>query len=342
MQTGKSTVAGGSAAKSGSLTYKVPRRRSLEKGYVGYVMIAPFIIFFLAFSLYPVFNTVRLGFTNTTLIGAQKDFVGFDNFKILFKDRFFWGSIVTTWKIWLINFIPQLAISMVLSVWFTSSFLKLKAIGFWRSVLYLPNLLLPVTVGVLFYNIFDLYGPANQFLVRAGFFKEAFEFFRSENFSQLLVAFIQWWMWYGNTVIILVAAMTSISVSLYESAMIDGANGLKMFRYITLPSLRPILVYTLVTSLVGGLQMLDIPYLLSATGSPNGAIKTIYMVMLDKYNSNKKHIGMAASVGLCLLIMTTFSSLFIFYFLRDKDAISEKKARKVLQREQRLTRKAVL
>lgn len=342
MQTGKSTVAGGSAAKNGSLTYKVPRRRSLEKGYMGYAMIAPFIIFFLAFSLYPVFNTIRLGFTNTTMIGGQKDYVKFKNFEILFKDRFFWRSIITTWKIWIINFIPQLAIAMVLSVWFTSSFLKIKAIGFWRSVLYLPNLLLPVTVAVLFYNIFDLYGPANQILVRAGFFDKAFEFFRNETFSQMLVAFIQWWMWYGNTIIILVAAMTSISVSLYESAMIDGANSPKMFRYITLPSLRPILVYTLVTSLVGGLQMLDIPYLISATGSPNGSIKTIYMVMLDKFNSNKRHIGMAASVGLCLLIMTTFSSLVIFYFLRDKDAITEKKARKVLQREQKNARKAVL
>lgn len=342
MQIGKSTVAKGSE-NSGLQTYKVPRRRSLEKGYVGYVMIAPFIIAFIIFSLYPIANTIWLSFTNTTFANINDGkYIGTENFKVLFEDRFFFLSIQNTWKVWLMNYIPQICIAMLLSVWFTSSFLKIKGVGFWRSIFYLPNLLLPVTVAVLFFNIFSLYGPANQFLVKAGFLAKEYEYFRSKIFSQSLVAFIQWWMWYGNTIIILVAGMTSISVALYESAMIDGANGSKMFRYITLPSLRPILVYTLVTSLVGGLQMFDVPFLISATGSPDGAIKTIMVVLYTKAFGGQGFIGSASAVGLCLFVMTSVASMLIFYLLRDRDEIAEKKARKILEREQKVSRKAVL
>lgn len=342
MQTGKRTGAKGSAAISNTQTHKVPRRRSLEKGNVGYLMIAPFIIFFLLFSLYPILNTIWLSFTDTTLMNINDGkYNGTKNFQEIFKDRFFFQSISNTWKMWLMNFIPQLGISMVLSVWFTSSFLKIKGIGLWRSLFYLPNLLLPVTVAVLFVNIFDLFGPANQFFVSTGFLSEPYNYLRSKIFSQSIVAFIQWWMWYGNTIIILVAGMTSISVSFYESAMIDGANGGKMFRYITLPSLRPILVYTLVTSLVGGMQMFDIPFLISQQGDPDGSIKTMMTYMINKKNASVGFLGSSAAVGFCLLIITSVCSILIFYLLRDRDAIAEKKARKILQREQKLSSKAV-
>jgi multiple sugar transport system permease protein len=357
MLTGKSTKSTGVAVKAGSGN-KERRHLSLEKGHVAYIMIAPFIIVFCIFSLYTVIYTLYIGFTNLNVLKpTQVKFVGLENFERFFKNflpkNLSWEaikesfdyqkfsvqkkSIVNTWKIWLVNYIHQLGIAMLLSVWFSSSFLKIKLIGFWRSLLYMPNLLMPATVGVIFFKLFqDKMAPANQFLVGVlGVWDEGYEFLMNETFSQMLISFIQWWMWYGNTIVILVAGMSSISVSLYESAMIDGAGGMKMFRYITLPSLRPILVYTLVTSLVGGMQMFDIPYLISAEGNPKNSITTIFCLMQRQFQIANA-AGSAAAIGIILLMMTTLCSMLIFFLLRDKDAGMERKASRAARKERAL------
>ena len=116
------------------------------------------------------------------------------------------------------------------------------------------------------------------------------------------------------------AGMTSISVSLYESAMVDGASAMQMWRRITLPLLKPILIYVFVTSLVGGMQMFDIPYLLTdGRGSPSGSIMTNNILMYLKFSSSKGHIGAASSVGVLVFIMTSACALGIFYFLRERE-----------------------
>jgi multiple sugar transport system permease protein len=135
-----------------------------------------------------------------------------------------------------------------------------------------------------------------------------------------LVIFIQWWMWFGQTVIIVMAGMTSIPIALYEAAMVDGATASQMFRRITLPLLKPILIYIFVTSLVGGMQMFDIPFLLTdGRGSPGGSIQTNNILMYMKFASSKGHIGAASSVGVLVFIMTSICALGIFYFLRERD-----------------------
>ena len=119
--------------------------------------------------------------------------------------------------------------------------------------------------------------------------------------------------------IILMAGMTSIPISLYEAAMVDGASAWQMFRRITLPLLKPILIFIFVTSLVGGMQMFDIPFLLTdGRGSPQSSIQTNNILMFMKFNSSKGHIGAAAAVGVLVFIMTTTCALGIFYFLREK------------------------
>lgn len=302
------------------------RSNKISKNFYGYLFTAPFIIGFLLFSLYPLIYTFYLSFTNTTLMSDGYKLIGLDNFKNLFADKFFLQSLRNTWKIWLLNFIPQIGIAMLLAVWFTSNRLKLKLVGFWRTIYYLPNLLMPATIAVLFFNLFSLYGPVNQFTVRAGIIGSAVDYFRSNGWTQSLVVFIQWWMWFGSTLIILMAGMTSISPSYYESAMVDGASSFQMFKSITLPLLKPILVYTLVTSLVGGMQMYDIPYMLTdGRGSPNGSIMTMNVLMYMKFSSNKGHIGAAASVGVMIFIITCICSLLIIKLLSEKDPAKDKK-----------------
>lgn len=303
----------------------------LRKEHYGYLFILPFILGFLIFGLYPLYNTFALSFTDTTLMSKEAEFIGMKNFERLFADDFFISAVGNTWLLWILNFIPQIGIAILLSVWFTSTRLKIKAVGVWRALFYLPNLLVPASVAALFASLFDFYGPVNQFMVRSGLLSEAMIFLQNVAVTRGVVIFIQWWMWFGQTIIIVMAGMTAIPISLYEAAMVDGASAFQMFRRITLPLLKPILIYIFVTSLVGGMQMFDIPYLLTrGRGAPNGSILTNNMLMYLKFSSSKGHIGAASSVGVLIFIMTCICALGIFYVLRDKDAEPKKKpARKI-------------
>lgn len=293
---------------------------SFRKINYGYLFIAPFVIAFLIFGLYPVYNTFALSFTDTILMSRESSFIGLKNFERLFADNVFMNAVKNTWLLWILNFIPQIGIAMLLSVWFTSARLKVKAVGVWRALFFLPNLLVPAAVAALFFSLFSFYGPVNQFLVRAGFIPDAMQFLQNVNVTRGLVVFIQWWMWFGQTIIILMAGMTSIPISLYEAAMVDGATSSQMFGRITLPLLKPILIYVFVTSLVGGMQMFDIPFLLTdGRGSPSSSILTNNILMYLKFASSKGHIGSASSVGVLVFIMTTICALGIFYFLREKE-----------------------
>jgi multiple sugar transport system permease protein len=301
---------------------------SNRKKYYGYLFITPFLIGFLLFGLYPVYNTFALSFTDTTLMSREATHIGLDNYTRLFADDLFMRAVSNTWLLWTLNFIPQIGIAMLLSVWFTSTRLRLKAVGTWRALFYLPNLLTPAAIAALFFSLFSFYGPVNQFLVRAGFLEEAMHFLQDVEITRGLVIFIQWWMWFGQTIIILMAGMSSIPIQLYEAAMVDGAGGFQMFRRITLPLLKPILIFIFVTSLVGGMQLFDIPYLLTdGRGAPQGSIMTNIVLMYLKFGSSQGHIGAASSVGVLIFIMTTVCALSIFYFLRDKDQDAEIRSR---------------
>ena len=291
----------------------------LKHHQYGYLFVAPFIIGFLVFGLYPVVNTIVLSFTDRTLMSSSYSFIGLRNFQNLFADTAFTTAITNTWALWLMNFIPQLGIAFLLAIWFTNNRLKLKGIGIWRMIFYMPNLMMASAVAALFFSLFSFYGPVNQFLVRSGFLAEAIDFTRRAAVMRGLVVFIQWWMWFGQTCILLMAAMTAISPSLYEAALVDGAGSFQMFRMITLPLIKPVLIYILVTSLVGGMQMFDIPYLLTdGRGSPHNSILTNTINMYMKFHSSKGHIGAASSVGLIVFLMTSVVALLIFFLLREK------------------------
>jgi ABC-type sugar transport system permease subunit len=299
----------------------------IRRNSYGYIFIAPFIIGFLVFGLYPLYNTFALSFTDMTLMNASSaKYIGLANFKRLFADDFFMKGVTNTWLIWLLNFIPQIGIALLLSAWFTSARLKIKGVGLWRALFYLPNLLMPATIAALFFSLFQFYGPVNQAIVQLGIVDEAVHFLQKVSVARSLVIFIQWWMWFGQTTIIIMAGIAAIPVHLYEAAMVDGATGTQMFRRITMPLLKPILTYVFVTSLVGGMQMFDIPFLLTdQRGGPSSSIMTNNILMYMKFSSSKGHIGAASSVGVLVFIMTTVVALGIFYFMRDRNIPSVRK-----------------
>jgi multiple sugar transport system permease protein len=236
-----------------------------------------------------------------------------------------------------------LGLALLLSIWLSDVRLNLTGKGLFRAVIYMPNLLTAVSVALLFRSIFGynahVTAPANQFLYSLGIqatkidpitgetIKEAFNFFRNIAFSRGLVAFIQWWMWYGHTLIMLMAGITTIPISLYESASIDGANSGQTTWYITLPLLRPIMLYILVTSMIGGMQMFDIPFLLTnMLGEPDYKIRTTtmyqYNVALGR-GANDYAYGAAISIG--IFIVTIVLALIIFFFLQDRSELKKKK-----------------
>jgi len=305
----------------------------------GYAFVAPFIVVFLIFNLWPTINTLTLGFTDLRGFSRVRNFVGLANFAKLISDPYFWGALKNTFIIWTMNFIPQLGLALVLAIWLSDTQLNLAGKGLFRAVIYLPNLLMAMSVAMLFRSLFGYNGhvqaPVNQFLRMLGIYynnvdqgipKDAFNFFRSEPFSRAVVSFIQWWMWYGHTLIILMAGITSIPTSLFESAVVDGANSSQIARKITLPLLRPIMLYILITSMIGGMQIFDIPFQLTDRyGAPNNSIRTtvMYQYNIAFMGGNDYAYGSAISMG--IFIITIALALMIFFLLQDR---SELKARK--------------
>jgi multiple sugar transport system permease protein len=302
----------------------------------GYFFVAPFVIVFLIFTLWPTAYTFMLSFTDLRGLRADFSFIGLDNFAKMVGDPYFWGAIQNTFIIWGLNFIPQLGIALVLAIWLSDVRLNLTGRGFFRAVIYMPNLLTAVSISLLYRSLFGYpAGPLNQFLYSLGLHEEvvrngqvvyqAFNFFRNVPFTRGLVAYIQWWMWYGHTVIMLMAGITSIPISLYESALVDGANSRQTSLHITLPLLRPMMLYILITSMIGGMQMLDIPFLLTdMRGAPDFKIRTTTVYQYNTAFQGRNDYAYASAISIGVFIITIVLALLIFFFLQDRSELKKR------------------
>ena len=306
----------------------------------GYLFVAPFIIVLCIFNLWPTLYTFILSFTNLRGLQANFNFIGLDNYIKLFKDTYFWDALKNTLIIWGCNFVPQLLIALVLAIWLSDMRLKLRGRSLFRAIIYMPNLLTAVSVAMLFRSFFGYGGhinaPANQFLRLLNIFhtttingetvREAFNFFRSVAFSRGLVSFIQWWLWYGHTVIMLMAGITGIPAALYESAVIDGASSFQTTWLITLPLLRPIILYILITSTIGGMQMFEIPFLLTdMRGAPDFKLRTTSVYQYNMAFQGRNDYAYGATISIGIFIITMILALLVFFFLQDRSELKKQK-----------------
>lgn len=290
----------------------------------GLLFITPFFLAFLIFQLYPILYTIFLSFTDLKGWNPNANIVGLDNYAKIVENAMFVKSIKNTFILWGVNFIPQIGLALLLASWFTNLKLKLKGTSFFKVVFYLPNIITAASVAVLFYALFSYpMGPMNLVLTNLGVLEEPFDFFRSVGGTRLIVSFIQFWMWYGQTTIVLVSGILSIDNSLFESAMVDGANDGQIFRQITLPLLKPILLYTLVTSLIGGLQMFDIPFLLT-NGNPDNSVMTITMFIYKQAFTGSRNFNVAATASVILLLLSIVLSTLLFRFFRENSKVRGK------------------
>lgn len=303
-------------------TEKRGRKRGISYAKWGYFFIAPFFLIFVVFNLVPLLSTFVFSFFEMYRDGLTQvgpNFVGFANYASLMNSellRFFSNTIV----IWLMGFIPQLLFSLLLASWFTSLRLRLRAQGLFKTIIYMPNLVMATAFSMLFFALFSDSGPVNSLLISAGILGEPFRFLSSVWGTRSIIALMNFLMWYGNTTILLMAAIMGVDTSLFEAAQIDGATSFQLFRKVTLPLIRPILLYVLITSLIGGLQMFDLPQILTnGNGNPNRTSMT--MVMYLNKHLYSKNFGMGGAVSVLLFIASALLSVLIYklMFARGKE-----------------------
>lgn len=307
------------------------KHKSISYAKWGYIFILPFFIVYAAFQLYPMFSTIRDSFYEKItegLLDLPERFVGLENYSKLFEEGDIFSYFGNTFIIWIIGFIPQIFISLLLAAWFTDIRLKIKAQGFFKVVIYLPNIIMAAAVSMLFFAIFSDIGPINEVYKNITGSDEPYQFFAHIASTRIIIAIINFIMWYGNTTILLMAAIMGVDPALYEAAEIDGASPSQTFWQITIPSIRPILIYVLVTSLIGGVQMYDIPQIITnGTGSPVRSSMTVVMYLNNQISVGKNY-GKAGAISVILFVVAAVLSLLVAAF-NSKDQIAENRAAKL-------------
>ena len=210
-----------------------------------YLYIAPFFILFGLIGLFPLVYTFVVSLFDWHLLKGQGDFVGIDNFVAVLQDRFFWNSLFNTFSIFLLSSIPQLVAAIVIAAVLDQN---IRAKTFWRMSVLLPYIVTPVAVSLIFTNMFnEQYGLINNIL---GSFGLDPVMWKTETLpSHIAIATMVNWRWTGYNALILLAAMQSVPRDIHESAAIDGAGAIRRFFSMTVPSIRPTMIFVIITGL---------------------------------------------------------------------------------------------
>ena len=221
--------------------------------------------------------------------------------------------------LWVGGAIPQILIALLLAIFFTSYRLNIRGQQFFKTVIYMPNLIMASAFSMLFYTLFSNVGPVNQLLMQSGMASQPIDFFTMKITVRILICLMNFLLWFGNTTILLMAGIMGIDQNMFEAANIDGANSVQTFFKVTLPLLTPILVYTVITALIGGLQMFDVPQVLTnGAGNPNRSSMTLIM-FLNSYLKTSKNYGMSGAISVIIFLITGLLSLLVFKSLTKKD-----------------------
>lgn len=291
----------------------------------GYIFLIPFIVVYVVFQLVPLITTIYNSFFENYMSGLTQvgpNFVGFENYEKLFTSGDIWQYFKNTMVLWIMCFIPQIFLSLLLGAWFSDVSLKLKGTRFFKTVIYLPNLIMASAFSLLFFTLFADGGPINNLLMQISFISEPYKFLSHVGSTRGLIALMNCLMWFGNTTILLMAGMLGIDTSLFEAAEMDGATSTQVFFKITLPLLRPILIYVIITSLIGGLQLFDVPQILTnGTGNPVRSSMTLIMYLNKRLYS--KDYGMSGALSVILFIITAILSIAVFKLSGNDDKRKE-------------------
>lgn len=290
--------------------------RKINYNNWGYFFIAPFFVVFIIFQLIPLITTIGNSFFENYRVGLMQvgpTFNGLQNYHEIFFGSDVPRYALNTLIMWILGFLPQIIFSLLLSIWFTDTELHLKKTQFFKTVIYMPNLIMASAFAMLFFVIFADGGPVNSILLNMNMINEPVRFLVKTGTVRGLIAFMNCLMWYGNTTLLLMSGIMGIDNSIFEAARIDGANPVQVFFKVTLPQLAPILIYVVITSLIGGIQMFDVPQILTnGEGNPNRTSMTLIMY-LNKHLFSKNY-GLGGAVSVVLFVITAILSGIVYKF----------------------------
>ena len=301
---------------------RTKQKKTISYNKWGYIFLIPFVTVYILFQMIPMVSTIGNSFFENYRLGLQQvgpNFVGLANYKQILGNPDIWMYTKNTMIMWIMGFVPQILVSLLLGAWFSNPRLKLKGQRFFKTVIYLPNLIMASAFSMLFFTLFSDGGPINSLLMQLGILEEPYKFLSNIWSTRTLVAIMNFLMWFGNTTILLMAGMMGIDPSLFEAAEADGATAGQVFFKITLPLLRPILIYVMITSLVGGLQMFDVPQILTnGSGDPMRSSMTLIMY-LNKHLYSKNY-GLAGALSVVLFALTGALSLLVYRISNGKES----------------------
>jgi len=283
-----------------------------------YLYIAPFFAVFGVFGLFPLGYTAWVSVTDRELLSPVVHYIGLQNFTELLHDSYFWNSVENTLAIGVISTVPQLLLALGLAHVLNT---KLRARTFFRMSILLPQVTSLVAVALIFAQLFSHdYGLINYGLGQAHIGAVNWEAGRISSWIALSVMVT--WRWTGYNTLIYLAAMQAIPDELYEASAIDGARGFRQFRHVTVPMLRPTIIFTVIISTIGSLQLFTEPYLFQplkqgATGGSARQYQTIVMYLYEKaFGSTQFKFGYASAIAWCLVLLIVVISLVNFLLVR--------------------------
>ncbi|TFE30611.1 carbohydrate ABC transporter permease [Cohnella luojiensis] len=272
--------------------------KEIYKSRTLYLFISPFYILFLVFSVFPIFFSIYLSVHKWDGIGDMTS-VGFNNFTYMFQDPNFWQALINNVAIWLLANGPMLICALIVAFTINLSITKFK--GFFRIAYFLPNITAMVAVVIIFQSMFgNEYGLINFFLEKLGLDKVAW--FNTSAGVRVVIAVMIAWRYLGYNAIIYLSGLQRIPKDLYEAADLDGATMFQTFTKITIPMLRPIILFTVMMSTIGGFQIFTEPQVLAGNQAPYPGSETIVLYMFRE-GFVYQNYGYAAAVSWVLFVI---------------------------------------
>jgi len=294
------------------------RLRRLDTKVSPYLYIAPFFVLFGIFGIFPLVYTAYVSLTDRNLLEPTSHFIGLANYAELFHDSYFWNAVENTLGIWVISTIPQLLLALAIAHLLNRS---LRVRTFFRMSILLPQVTSLVAVALIFSQLFGYrYGLVNYVLNHVGIGNVNWEAGRLS--SWVALSTMVTWRWVGYNALLYLASMQSIPEELYEAAAVDGARSWKQFVHVTIPMLRPTIIFTVIVSTIGGLQLFTEPYLFqpvkgAATGGSGRQYQTVSMYLYEKaFGSSQFKFGYASAIAWCLFLLIAVIAFVNFLLVR--------------------------
>jgi cellobiose transport system permease protein len=281
-----------------------------------YLYISPFFLSFAIFGLFPIAFNIWVAMHDWDRRLGQGDFVGFDNFTWVLNQPAFWTSLQNTFSIFVLSSVPQIILAIAIAALLDQN---LRAATFWRMGVLVPYIVAPVAVSMIFGRMFaDQHGLINNTLTSIGLSPVGWH---SETIpSHLAIATMVNFRWTGYNALILLAGMQAIPRDYYEAAMIDGAGPIRQFFSITIPSLRPTLIFVIITSTIGGLQIFDEPRMYDTYGEGGASSQwltiTMYIYIRAFGQSGGGQFGHAAAAAWILFLIIVVVGLINLFITR--------------------------